>query len=256
MGAKILPVIQSNWSRWAIKNDAIFKNLTELQIEKWVKGSEFRKVNPGEEILPEGETLTKIVIVINGQLEYGSTNYEKGKVFDANFLFPHTNLSNLLQHPLKASSEGGEISVIDLARFQSITGQNLEEVFKNNHNSHEKKMLDDNKDFRIKVKDMTLNDLIVIKRLGSGQFGHVLLVREKYGTQFYALKAISKDQIVTERLENHTRHEKEVLELVNFPFIMKFYRTFRDSKFVYFLLSYVKGMELFDVIREIGRQPY
>jgi cGMP-dependent protein kinase len=43
-----------------------------------------------------------------------------------------------------------------------------------------------------------------------------------------------------------------VLEMINFPFIMSFIRTFKDNFSVYFLVEYIKGMELFDVIREIG----
>lgn len=31
------------------------------------------------------------------------------------------------------------------------------------------------------------------------------------------------------------------------------YRTFKDEDFVYFLLSFVKGMELFEVIRQMGK---
>lgn len=41
--------------------------------------------------------------------------------------------------------------------------------------------------------------------------------------------------------------------MINFPFIMKMYRTYKDDNFVYFLLSHVRGMELFDVIRQMGR---
>jgi cGMP-dependent protein kinase len=33
---------------------------------------------------------------------------------------------------------------------------------------------------------------------------------------------------------------------------MKFMRSFKDNNNIYFLNEYVKGMELFDVIREIG----
>jgi cGMP-dependent protein kinase 1 len=33
---------------------------------------------------------------------------------------------------------------------------------------------------------------------------------------------------------------------------MSFIRTFKDDLSVYFLVEYIKGMELFDVIREIG----
>lgn len=41
-------------------------------------------------------------------------------------------------------------------------------------------------------------------------------------------------------------------EMVNFPFIMQFQRTFKDEHHIFFLLEYVRGMELFDAIREIG----
>lgn len=44
-----------------------------------------------------------------------------------------------------------------------------------------------------------------------------------------------------------------VLDIVNFPFIMQFMRTYKDDHQIYFLLEYIKGMELFDVIREIGK---
>jgi len=31
---------------------------------------------------------------------------------------------------------------------------------------------------------------------------------------------------------------------------MQFIRTFKDNNFIYFLLEYIKGMELFDAIRD------
>lgn len=40
--------------------------------------------------------------------------------------------------------------------------------------------------------------------------------------------------------------------MINFPFIMQYIRTYKDMSFVYFLTEFIKGMELFDVIREIG----
>jgi len=43
-----------------------------------------------------------------------------------------------------------------------------------------------------------------------------------------------------------------VNEYVSFPFIMHFLRTYKDKNNLYFLVQYIKGMELFDVMREIG----
>ena len=37
---------------------------------------------------------------------------------------------------------------------------------------------------------------------------------------------------------------------------MKFIRSFKDNNNIYFLNEYVKGLELFDVIREIGKSYF
>lgn len=33
---------------------------------------------------------------------------------------------------------------------------------------------------------------------------------------------------------------------------MRFYKSLKDDNHIYFLVEYIKGMELFDVIRDIG----
>lgn len=106
--------------------------------------------------------------------------------------------------------------------------------------------------FRDKVSSLTLDDLIFIKKLGEGQFGHVFLVKGRTTGELYALKAVSKIQIVEQNLQKHTLQEKNVLQLISYPLIMKMHRTFKDRDFVYFLLSFIRGMELFDVIRAMG----
>jgi len=40
--------------------------------------------------------------------------------------------------------------------------------------------------------------------------------------------------------------------MVKFPFIMNFFKSLKDKNNIYFLVEYIRGMELFDVIREIG----
>lgn len=42
------------------------------------------------------------------------------------------------------------------------------------------------------------------------------------------------------------------MDKTNFPFIMRYVRSFTDEFYVYFLLEFIQGMELFDAIREIG----
>eukprot|EP01016_Furgasonia_blochmanni_P019765 TRINITY_DN2204_c0_g1_i12.p1 TRINITY_DN2204_c0_g1~~TRINITY_DN2204_c0_g1_i12.p1 ORF type:complete len:309 (-),score=80.85 TRINITY_DN2204_c0_g1_i12:62-949(-) len=105
---------------------------------------------------------------------------------------------------------------------------------------------------RSKFMESSLDDFIFIKKLGFGQFGSVFLVKDTKADKICALKCVIKYQVSQQNLVHHLLHEKAVLEKVNFPFVMEFYRTFRDQNFVYFVLQYIKGMELFEVIREIG----
>ena len=53
-------------------------------------------------------------------------------------------------------------------------------------------------------------------------------------------------------MEKHLAQEKQTLETANFPLIMHFAKSFKDNNYIYFLEEYIRGMELFDVIREIG----
>lgn len=251
MGSKIQQVIQANWTRWALEKDPVLQKLTKLQIERIIQNCEVRKLTGGDLLLEKHGPLSRLYIVINGAIRY-DRQFAKGSVFSSSFLYPQGNAGNRLEHDLLVESGGAEASIIDVARFTQIIGPNLEVVFANNLNSHEVKMMDDGKQYREKVANLQLKDLIFIKKLGEGQFGQVLLVKGTGPNDFYALKAISKKQIIAENLEKHILQEREVLQLVNFPFIMRLYRTFKDDNFVYFLLSYVQGLELFDVMRELG----
>lgn len=63
--------------------------------------------------------------------------------------------------------------------------------------------IDDDK-FRDAVANLKIDELVHIKKLGEGQFGHVYLVRAMDNPKLYALKAVSKAQIIEQNLEKHT----------------------------------------------------
>lgn len=76
----------------------------------------------------------------------------------------------------------------------------------------------------------------------------------KVGTEhIYALKSTNIHRAFDEGQVNHTLNEKEVLSTLRHPFIARLYTTFRDEDNVYFLLEYVGGGELFDVVKEKGK---
>ncbi len=68
--------------------------------------------------------------------------------------------------------------------------------------------------------NILLENLVMITKLGQGQFGNVFLVKDSITSGLFALKCVRKSQIVSQNLEKYLKHEKAVCEMVNFPFIM------------------------------------
>ena len=52
-------------------------------------------------------------------------------------------------------------------------------------------------------KSIQFDELIYYKKLGSGMFGSVYLVKDPVTNQFFALKCVSKQQVVEQSLEKH-----------------------------------------------------
>ena len=99
---------------------------------------------------------------------------------------------------------------------------------------------------------VSLDDLIFIKSLGKGNYGSVSLVMNTKTNFPYAIKAISKDHIKYEDLMKNIQLEKQILLKIDHPFIVKSVKCLKDDINIYILLEYLKGKELFDVIRDIG----
>ena len=100
---------------------------------------------------------------------------------------------------------------------------------------------------------MVLTDLFPVMRLGRGQFGCVLLVASKANSNIYALKAIDRKKITTAEHCKYVLMERSVLMQINHKFVMKLVKTFKDYHYLYFLLEYIKGLMLFDVLHDCGR---
>nr|XP_005335605.2 cAMP-dependent protein kinase catalytic subunit PRKX [Ictidomys tridecemlineatus] len=90
---------------------------------------------------------------------------------------------------------------------------------------------------------------------GTGTFGRVHLVKEKAAKNYFALKVMSIPEVIRLKQEQHVHNEKSVLMEVNHPFLVKLFWTSHDDRFLYMLMEYVPGGELFSYLRNRGRFP-
>lgn len=107
---------------------------------------------------------------------------------------------------------------------------------------------------RIQLQDdnITLDQLAVVKLLGKGMFGNVFLVARKESKNLYALKTVARKKIERYEIQENLVLERKILMQIDHTFILKLVKTFKDAKRVYFLTEFVKGMDLFDVLREMN----
>jgi cGMP-dependent protein kinase len=247
LGDRVHKVVFRNVQRWAVGNDSVLQNLTKLQVEKLLDDMKIRKYYKGEVVMQKNDMCTKIIIVMEGKMSCGDQTVKKGELFGSEYL-----LSAKTHEKLTADlvmSENGILSEMDHATFTASIAGVLEDVIKRNEKSHEKKIVVQKTEK--KQPEFLLEELTFIKKIGAGQFGSVYLVQCK-SKKLYALKTIAKAKIQQNNLEKHLLAEKFVLESMHFPFIVEFVASYKDSYNVYFMLEYVKGLELFEVIRDIG----
>jgi len=92
---------------------------------------------------------------------------------------------------------------------------------------------------------ITINDFEILKVLGRGAFGKVMLVEKKDTKQIFAIKSIHKEAIIEKDQLEHTKTERYILEKVNSPFLVGLEYAFKTNQKIYFVMNFMRGGELF-----------
>lgn len=97
-------------------------------------------------------------------------------------------------------------------------------------------------------KTVEMKDLRRIRILGRGGYGKVLLVEHETTMTRYALKVVSKGLVQKQGTERQITWERELLLMVDSPFVINLHKTFRDEQHVYFLLEAALGGSLLELL--------
>ncbi|VDL27199.1 unnamed protein product [Hymenolepis diminuta] len=91
-------------------------------------------------------------------------------------------------------------------------------------------------------KRYSTEDFELLKVLGKGTFGKVVLCKEKESGCFYAMKILKKTVLIE---VCHTQTEHRVLQLNNHPFMTQLKYSFTTRDHIFFVMEYCNGGELF-----------
>lgn len=100
---------------------------------------------------------------------------------------------------------------------------------------------------------ISLDDFQIIKTLGKGSFGKVLLVKcTLYGEKYYAMKVLKKSMLKDKKQKMHTKTEREILEKIRHPFIVSLYFAFQTPEKLFFITEFISGGEIFYHLKKAG----
>lgn len=108
-------------------------------------------------------------------------------------------------------------------------------------------------------KNFQLEDVEMIKTIGTGTFARVYLCRPKASvnrsnnSEYYALKILAMHDIIRLKQVEHVKNEKTILNEIRHPFIVELMWYHKDKSLLYMLFPYVCGGELFSYLRSAGR---
>ncbi|XP_069609332.1 cGMP-dependent protein kinase 2-like [Ranitomeya imitator] len=266
-----------------LRSVSLLKDLPEEKLSKIVDCLEVDFYDKGDYIIREGEEGNTFFIIAKGkvcvtQAVEGSQEQQEIKSLGVGDYFGEKALisEDVRSANIIAEEDDTQCLVIDRDTFNQMVGtyQELqtylrEYVFQLALNDHDRRnarrkslhhsISRDNSEVN-QLRELVsrfsstspFRYLDVITTLGTGGFGRVELVKLKDEDMTFALKCIKKKHIVDTHQQEHVYWEKNILQQINCPFIIRLYRTFRDAKYVYMLLEVCLGGELWSILRDTG----
>ena len=100
---------------------------------------------------------------------------------------------------------------------------------------------------------LTKDDFYLLKGIGKGSFGKVLLVRGKRDKRVYALKILMKSRVLAKKQVEHTRSERKILEEISHPFLCRLEFAFQTEGKLYLGMEFLAGGPLFYHLQQCHR---
>ncbi|GJQ73041.1 hypothetical protein Trydic_g1673 [Trypoxylus dichotomus] len=95
-----------------------------------------------------------------------------------------------------------------------------------------------------------VTDFIIIRTLGTGSFGRVMLAKHKQAqNKLLAMKLMEKAHIVKLKQVEHTISEIRIMDCMHFDFLVQMEYFFKDNVYLYLVMPLINGGEMFTHLR-------
>ena len=102
-----------------------------------------------------------------------------------------------------------------------------------------------------KFKNIKVNysDFEIIKVIGRGFIGKIILVKYKKDGKYYSMKMMRKDQIISEELQDNILLEKNILMETQCEFILSLSFFFQTKERLYYITPFLPGGDLYHKLK-------
>lgn len=101
------------------------------------------------------------------------------------------------------------------------------------------------------IKKIALEDYTIKQTVGTGSFGRVKLVFHAKENKYFALKILKKIEIMKLKQVDHILSEISILNSIDHPFLVRMTGITQNERYLYIVLEYVQGGELFTYLRTV-----
>uniref|UniRef100_A0A8C9TU01 Rho-associated protein kinase 1 n=1 Tax=Scleropages formosus TaxID=113540 RepID=A0A8C9TU01_SCLFO len=106
------------------------------------------------------------------------------------------------------------------------------------------------KDTINKIRDLRMKaeDYEVVKVIGRGAFGEVQLVRHKATRKVYAMKLLSKFEMIKRSDSAFFWEERDIMAFANSSWVVQLFYAFQDDRYLYMVMEYMPGGDLVNLM--------
>uniref|UniRef100_A0A8C7YFG4 Rho-associated protein kinase 1 n=1 Tax=Oryzias sinensis TaxID=183150 RepID=A0A8C7YFG4_9TELE len=101
-----------------------------------------------------------------------------------------------------------------------------------------------------KIRDLRMKaeDYEVVKVIGRGAFGEVQLVRHKATRKVYAMKLLSKFEMIKRSDSAFFWEERDIMAFANSSWVVQLFFAFQDDRYLYMVMEYMPGGDLVNLM--------
>lgn len=245
LGDNLYTINWKNQIRLAFGQSNLLSKLKVSVLEEVIANMEINCYEKGQNILNNDGIFDTLYVVLEGNIVKIASNREVPCADEYSILDEWDLIHSARKTEKIFMKNNGILAEINKNRLEKIIGMSLLELSTQEIPSSPNQMVTSEKP----KENINLNEIYVLKVIGEGQFGIVLLI--KYRDSIKALKVCSKSYIISRRFEKYMITEKLIQSSLNdFPFLVRLNESLKDEDYIFLLMDYIEGEELASILYE------